>query len=107
MSCPTYCKGCIYRTNTKHPDSMCEFFLMTGNLRGCPLGKDCIRKTIGKHIPKSWNQMPSKPKRTKLTDEERREHRNALKRREYANKKAALSATNTENGTSQNILTAL
>jgi hypothetical protein len=101
MSCPVYCKGCIYRTPPKQADNMCEYSIITGKLRGCPAGEGCIRKDTGEKKKHDWNQPPNLPKRKKLTDEERRERRNALRRKEYANKKAALSLQ-TESGAVEN-----
>lgn len=41
------CKGCIY---LGHNSRTCDFYLMTGQRRGCPAGEDCTRRRE-KHRP--------------------------------------------------------
>ena len=46
--CPAYCKGCIYRTQGKTRLNMCQYAMITGQLRGCPADEHCTRKTTKK-----------------------------------------------------------
>ena len=98
MKCPPYCKGCIYRSNTNGEFNACDYMFVTGRPRGCLAGPDCTKYTAyGKKWGKKNNitlkpqkpKQPPKPKRIPLTSEERRDHRNALRRKENAKKKAA------------------
>ena len=53
VKCPTYCKGCIYRSRSSGV-TVCQYALMTGKLRGCPADENCIHKTksrVGTAIP--------------------------------------------------------
>ncbi len=95
------CKGCIYRSKGGTDYNTCDYMFVTGRQRGCPAGAECTRYT---NSGKKWNQKTDiilknsrKPKRVLLTPEEKREHRNALKRRAYEKKKAA-SRLQSENG---------
>ncbi|MGX8701550.1 hypothetical protein [Caproiciproducens sp.] len=100
MSAPVYCKGCIYRSNAPGECSTCDYMYYTGHPRGCHAGPNCTKYTSGGKQKKDIIIKPTK--RVKLTDAERREHRNALRRKEYAKKKAALSLQ-TESGAVENI----
>ena len=87
MKIPSYCKGCIYRSSTHTDFNSCDFMFATGIPRGCPAGPGCTKYTAyGKKWSKK-NDITIKQKRIILTPEERREHRNALRRNEYAQKK--------------------
>lgn len=39
-----YCNGCIYRGNY----NICDYLLVTGELRGCPAGKGCNKRSAGR-----------------------------------------------------------
>lgn len=101
MSAPFYCKGCIYRSKGPGDCSTCDYMYYTGNPRGCLAGPNCAKYTSGGKQKKDIIIKPTK--RVKLTDEERRDRRNALRRKEYANKKAA-SSLQTERGAVENQL---
>jgi hypothetical protein len=94
MSVDLACKGCMFRSKNIM-FLCCDYFTLTGKLRGCPPGANCIHKTTGKRDRRSWNQtIPEngyvpKKKFIPLTDQEKRERHNALKRAERARKKAA------------------
>lgn len=39
-----YCKGCIHKGMAHGGVPICDYLLHTGQRRGCPAGKGCIRK---------------------------------------------------------------
>lgn len=49
-----YCRKCIYLSGSDHPRT-CDYFLITGHLRGCPGGVGCTKRVNGK---KAKQKMP-------------------------------------------------
>lgn len=43
------CKTCIYRAAEAELGN-CDYILITGHMRGCPAGDDCIRYEKGERI---------------------------------------------------------
>lgn len=89
------CKlGCIYRSKDRTLPC-CDYCFATGHPRGCEAGPDCIRyaakgvKMQRKDLAPFVTPAKKKQARARLTPEERREHRLELRRKEYAQKKAA------------------
>lgn len=90
----SYCKGCQYLGSNSY-GKWCRYNDVTGHVRGCPAGKDCIRYLKGpaKHTPNaspfasayskkqaSSEIKPKKEKKPPMTPEERYEHDKARKR---------------------------
>lgn len=46
-------KGCIY-LGSAHGEECCNYLLATGQMRGCPVGKDCTKYKRGKKRKKIW-----------------------------------------------------
>jgi hypothetical protein len=53
------CKTCIYsRTTSATANMNCEYFLITGNRRGCKVGEcDKYKKSNTKRIPKALKEV--------------------------------------------------
>lgn len=84
----TYCIGCVHDDTYSN---MCSYCFDTGKPRGCPAGAGCAKKQLRGRSRRDITLLDlSTHKPAKLTDEERRNHRNELRRKEYARKKAAL-----------------
>ncbi len=53
------CAGaeCAYRSTLEgpHSDSICAYSLITGHLRGCPAGRECIHRT--NKLPKGYSNV--------------------------------------------------
>ena len=46
--CDATCKPCIYSSVMSTWGVSCNYILVTGNRRGCPAGKGCERRIVGK-----------------------------------------------------------
>ena len=89
-----YCVGCTYDDIYS---KICLYMIITGQKRECAAGEGCVHKKVEPRKRKDIMINPIK-KRILLTEEQKRNKRNALRRKANEIKKAALSATNTENG---------
>lgn len=47
--CDETCRACVYYGSAGSYRT-CDHLLITGTVRGCPAGKGCIRRTVGKKI---------------------------------------------------------
>lgn len=72
MACDGYCRGCIYLARGLYLS--CDFFSVTGQLRGCPAGTGCTRRVTGKRarsIDAEAFRLPPVPRKV-MTEEERK-----------------------------------
>lgn len=51
------CKTCYYRGARSGNDMMCDFYLLEGQRRGCPIGNGCKRYREGRRRPNALGQM--------------------------------------------------
>lgn len=72
MACDGYCRGCIYLARGLYLS--CDFFSVTGQVRGCPAGTGCTRKKTGKRarsVDAEAFRLPPAPRRA-MTEDERK-----------------------------------
>lgn len=60
------CEGCIYFGGRWETVKCCNYFLITGKRRPCPVGKDCVVREDGKNTNR--RAMTIKKKNAKNTE---------------------------------------
>jgi len=63
--CDNTCRGCIFASITSANGVLCDYILVTGNMRRCPAGAGCERRIAG-HRRKSIDSLiyRGKPEQT-------------------------------------------
>lgn len=83
-----YCRGCIYFQKN---DKSCNYIFIEGHSRGCPPGKDCIRKTVKlKRKRKSQLRISERPNNNSAISNEENERRLAFYRSGLCDKEIAI-----------------
>lgn len=84
-----HCRGCIY-LGTAGNFANCDYYLRTGQRRGCPAGKGCTRKTVpvGYQYPPGYDEYLAECDRIDEADRIRRQQAEERRRRVIERDKA-------------------